>query len=92
MVGEFGIFVGDGSYGLPRNRYSDQTISAFFQDMTTAMEKQGYSWCLGTWDGTYGAVSYYPSVETASYEQVEDHPYYIDRFMFDLVQDLTAES
>lgn len=91
MVGEFGIFVGDGSYGLPTHRYSDETLSAFFRDMVSVMGEKGYGWCLGAWEGTYGPVAYYPAIEGASYEQIGDHAYYKDVFLFDLVQELNGK-
>ena len=88
MVGEFGIFVGDGSYGIPTSRYSDETISSYFRDMAAAMREKGYGWCLGTWEGAYGAVSYCTPISGAVYEQVDNHAYYIDRFMFDLFEEI----
>lgn len=86
MVGEFGIFTSL----MPYNRYTDETLSAYYRDMVSAMTKKGYGWCGGVWDGTYGVVSYYPAVKTAAYEQVGDHSFYIDRAMFDLFQELNG--
>lgn len=90
MIGEFGVFVGDGSHGMPTNRYSDETLSAYFRDMASVMEEKGYGWCLGVWDGVYGPVSYCPAVTDAEYEQVDDHAYYIDRFLFDLIREISG--
>ncbi|MBQ8401028.1 MAG: hypothetical protein IJX14_03770, partial [Clostridia bacterium] len=86
MIGEFGIFTSL----LPYNRYTDETLSAYYRDMVSTMTEKGYGWCGGVWDGTYGAVSYYPAVKTAAYEQVGDHSFYIDRAMFDLFQEING--
>lgn len=86
MIGEFGIF----TTGIPYNRYSDEALYAYYKDMVSAMTEKGYGWCGGVWDGTYGAVSYYPAVKTATYEQVGDHAFYIDKAMFDLFQELNG--
>ena len=86
MIGEFGIF----TTGIPYNRYSDEALYAYYKDMVSAMTEKGYGWCGGVWDGTYGAVSYYPAVKTATYEQVGDYAFYIDKSMFDLFQDLNG--
>lgn len=86
MIGEFGIF----TTLMPYNRYSDETISAYYRDMVNTMAEKGYGWCGGVWDGTYGVVSYYPGIKTASYEQVDDHTFYIDKAMFDLFQELNG--
>ena len=56
--------------------------------MVSAMAEKGYGWSGGVWDGTYGVVSYYPAVKTATYEQVGDYDFYIDKAMFDLFQEL----
>lgn len=86
MIGEFGIF----TTLMPYNRYTDETISAYYRDMVGAMTEKGYGWCGGVWDGTYGVVAYYPGIKTASYEQVGNYDFYIDKAMFDLFQDLNG--
>lgn len=86
MIGEFGIFTD----GIPYNRYSDETLYAYYKDMADAMGEKGYGWCGGVWDGTYGVVSYYPAVKTATYEQVGEYAFYIDRAMFDLFRELNG--
>lgn len=86
MVGEFGIF----TTLMPYNRYADETISTYYRDMVGAMTEKGYGWCGGVWDGTYGVVAYSPGIKTATYEQVGDYDFYIDKAMFDLFQDLNG--
>ena len=86
MIGEFGIF----TTGIPYNRYSDEALYAYYKDMVSAMTEKGYGWCGGVWDGTYGVVAYYPGIRTATYEQVGDYDFYIDKAMFDLFQELNG--
>ena len=86
MIGEFGIF----TTLMPYNRYSDETISAYYRDMVQAMVEKGYGWCSGVWNGSYGIISSYPAIKGADYEQVEDYYFYIDQTMFELFQDING--
>jgi len=86
MIGEFGVF----TTLMPYNRYADETISAYYRDMVSAMTEKGYGWCGGVWHGSYGVVSSYPAIKGAVYEQIGDLAFYIDRAMFDLFQDLNG--
>ncbi len=86
MIGEFGIF----TTFMPYNRYTDETLSAYYRDMVNAMTEKGYGWCGGVWHGSYGVVSSYPAIKDAVYEQVGDYDFYIDKAMFDLFQDLNG--
>ncbi len=86
MIGEFGVF----TTNMPYNRYTDDTLSAYYRDMVSAMSEKGYGWCGGVWHGSYGLVSSYPAIKDADYEQVGEHAFYIDRAMFDLFQELNG--
>lgn len=86
MIGEFGIF----TTLMPYNRYSDETIYAYYKDMIDALEEKGYGWCSGVWHGSYGIISSYPAVRTTSYEQVEDYAFYIDKTMFNWFQEFNG--
>ncbi len=88
MIGEFGIF----TTLMPYNRYADETISAYYRDMVSAMTEKGYGWCGGVWHGSYGVVSSYPAIKGAVYEQIGDLAFYIDKAMFDLFQELNGVS
>ena len=83
MIGEFGIF----TTGMPYNRYSDETMYAYYKDMIDTMEEKGYGWCCGVWHGSYGIISSYPAIKTTTYEQVADHAFYIDQTMFNWFQE-----
>ncbi|MBQ7867061.1 MAG: cellulase family glycosylhydrolase [Clostridia bacterium] len=86
MVGEFGVF----TTGMPYNRYSDETLSAYFRDMVSAMAEKGYGWCTGVWYGSYGVVCGCPAIKGAEYEQVGDYAFYIDKAMFDLFREING--
>lgn len=86
MIGEFGIFTTQ----MPYHRYSDETMYAYYKDMTDTLEEKGYGWCGGVWHGSYGVVSNYPAVKTAAYEQVGDHDLYIDQAMFHWFQEFNG--
>ena len=89
MVGEFGIFVSDVP-GMPSNRYSDETIAAYYKDMVDTMAEKGYGWCSGIWYGSYGIVTGYPAVTNTTYQRINDYPFYIDQTMLALFQQLNG--
>ena len=76
--------------GMPYNRYSDETLSAYFRDMVSAMAEKGYGWCTGVWYGSYGVVCGCPAIKGAEYEQVGDYAFYIDKAMFDLFREING--
>ena len=84
MIGEFGLFTTQ----MPYNRYSDETINAYYQDMVNAMAEKGYGWCAGVWHGSYGVISSYPVIKDSEYQRIGDYAFYIDRTMFDLFQEI----
>ena len=86
MIGEFGIF----GTGITRNRYSDETLYAYYKDMTDTMKEKGYGWCCGVWYGSLGIAIAYPSISSTSYQQVEDYAFYLDQTMMKWFQEFNS--
>lgn len=86
MVGEFGVF---GS-GLTRNRYPDETLYAYFKDMTDTMAEKGYGWCNGGWYGSLGIEVAYPVITNTTYQQIGDHACYIDQTILKWFQEFNS--
>lgn len=86
MIGEFGVF----GTGITSNRYKDETLYAYFKDMTDTMDEKGYGWCCGVWYGSLGVVIDYPSVNSTTYQQVEDYAFYIDQTMMEWFQEFNG--
>ena len=86
MIGEWGIF-GD---GLTRNRYPDETVSAYFLDMGNEMKEKGYGWCYGNYHYPYCFTCCAPAVKNAEYEQIGNHEFYIDIRMRNLFAQIMA--
>ena len=93
MLSDFGITLdpfqaGTDIHVYPRYRYADEPYFAMIRDITSTMEELGYGWCFAHWYGPYGVAFCMPAIQTSTYEQVEDYPYYIDQGMMDLFQEL----
>lgn len=91
MLSDFGIRPINpdaGNEQYPRYRYPDDAYKAMITDITSTMEELGYGWCFATWYGTYGVAFCLPAIEDATYEQVEDYPYYIDQGMFSFFREI----
>ncbi len=86
MIGEWGVFCD----GFPSNRYPDETLYAFYKDMTDTMAENGYGWCNGVWYGSLGIESAYPVITATTYEQVGDHACYIDQTMLKWFQEFNS--
>ena len=74
----------------PRARYADEPYHAMIRDITSTMEELGYGWCFAHWYGPYGVAFCIPAIQTSTYEQVEDYPYYIDQGMMGLFQKING--
>ena len=97
MLSDFGItldqfHVGMDNYVYPRYRYADDAYYAMIRDITSTMEEKGYGWCFAHWYGSYGVAFCIPVIQTSTYEQVEDYPYYIDQGMFGLFREINGVS
>ena len=97
MLSDFGVtlnpfLVGMDNYVYPRSRYADEPYFAMIRDITSTMEERGYGWCFAHWYGPYGVAFCIPAIQTSTYEQVEDYPYYIDQGMFGLFQGINGVS
>lgn len=90
-VNPFGIGTMD-SYVYPRFRYADEPYFAMIRDITSTLEERGYGWCFAHWYGPYGVAFCLPAIQTSTYEQVGDYPYYIDQGMFSLFQEINKVS
>lgn len=91
MLGNFGVS-NNGGWWVPidRVRYADEPYFAMIEDITSAVEELGYGWCFNRWYGPYGVAFSIPAIQTSTYEQVEDYPYYIDQGMLGLFQKLNG--
>ena len=80
MVGDFGVYLGNpgGDREWPVNRYPDEAYKAMIVDVLSAIESRGYGWCFAKWYGYFGIANGWPAYENATYQQLEDYPYYID--------------
>lgn len=95
MLSDFGVTfdqfqVGSDNMVYPRCRFSDEAYFAMIRDITSTMEELGYGWCFAHWYGPYGVAFCIPVIQTSTYKQVEDYPYYIDQGMLSLFQELNA--
>lgn len=91
MLGDFGVLSGGKWwFTLDRVRYADEPYFAMIEDITSAVEELGYGWCFNRWYGPYGVAFCIPAIEASTYEQVDDHPYYIDQGMMDLFQSING--
>lgn len=86
MVGEWGIF----GNGLTRNRYPDETIQAFLNDMADTLAEKGYGWCYGNFHYPYSIACFAPAVETGDYVKVEGTPLYIEQKMMGWFQEING--
>ena len=97
MLGDFGVTLSPYSAvsdacAYPRFRYPDEPYFAMIRDITSTMEELGYGWCFAHWYGPYGVAFCIPAIQTSTYEQVEDYPYYIDQGMFSLFREINGVS
>ena len=91
MLGNFGVSsFGDWWMALDRVRYADEPYFAMIEDITSSVEELGYGWCFNRWYGPYGVAFCLPAIQTSTYEQVEDYPYYIDQGMMGLFQSING--
>lgn len=96
MLSEFGVTVNpftDGTmdnYVYPRFRYADEPYFDMIEDITSTMEELGYGWCFAHWYGPYGVAFCIPAIQTSTYVQVEDYPYYIDQGMMGLFREING--
>lgn len=83
MVGDFGVYLeGSGEEReWPAVRYPDEAYKAMIVDVLSTIESRGYGWCFARWYGYFGIANGWPAYENAVYQQVDDHPYYIDTAM-----------
>lgn len=84
MVSDWGPRMSYGSQTVFTQRFSDETMQAYLEDMTNTMAQRGYGWCYTNWHGFAGIACAYPLVETAAYTKVEGRPLYIDENMTNL--------
>lgn len=98
MLGDFGVTINPFTVGVmdgyvyPRFRYPDAAYFAMITDITSTMDELGYGWCFAHWYGPYGVAFCIPAIQTSTYEQVEDYPYYIDQGMFGLFREINGVS
>lgn len=91
MLGNFGVSsLGDWWKSFDRVRYADEPYFAMIEDITSSVEELGYGWCFARWYGPYGVAFCLPAIQTSTYEQAEDYPYYIDQGMLGLFQKLNG--
>lgn len=91
MLGDFGVSSGGNWwFTLDRVRYADEPYFAMIEDITSAVEELGYGWCFNRWYGPYGVAFCLPAIQTSTYEQVADYPYYIDQGMMDLFREING--
>lgn len=95
MLSDFGVTLSpysavDDACAYPRFRYPDEPYFAMIRDITSTMEAYGYGWCFAHWYGPYGVAFCIPAIQTSTYEQVEEYPYYIDRGMMDLFREING--
>lgn len=74
----------------PTYRYPDEAYRAMIEDITSAIEEKGYGWCFANWFGYFGITDCAPVYENATYEQVEDYPFYIDTAMYGWFQEING--
>ncbi len=92
MVGDFGVNMAISGLDRewPTARYSDEAYKAMIVDVLSAVESRGYGWCFAKWYGYFGIANGWPAYENASYEQVEDYPYYIDTAMLSWFKEING--
>lgn len=94
MLSDFGVAIhqnyGNRAMGIYRLRYADEPYFAMLTDITSTIEELGYGWCFARWYGPYGVAFCKEVVKTSTYQQVEDHPYYLDAGMLDLFRSLNS--
>lgn len=83
MVGDFGVNLENAGADRqwPARRYPDEAYKAMIGDVVSAMESRSYGWCFAHWYGYFGIANGWPAFENATYQQLEDYPYYIDTAM-----------
>ena len=97
MLSDFGVTISpysalEDACVFPRFRYPDEPYFTMIEDITSTMEELGYGWCFAHWYGPYGVAFCIPAIQTSTYEQVEDYPYYIDQGMFGLFREINGVS
>lgn len=97
MLSDFGVTLSpfsmiEDACAFPRFRYADEPYFAMIRDITSTMEELGYGWCFAHWYGPYGVAFCLPAIQTSTYRQVEDYPYYIDQGMMALFQEINGLS
>lgn len=94
MVGEFGVHLGNpgGDREWPVARYPDEAYKAMITDVLSSVESLGYGWCFARWYGYFGIANGWPAYENATYQQLEDYPYYIDTAMLSWFREINGVS
>ena len=92
MVGDFGVYLEGpgGDREWPTVRYPDEAYKAMIVDVLSAIESRGYGWCFAKWYGYFGIANGWPAYENATYQQLEDYPYYIDTAMRSWFQEING--
>jgi len=91
MLSDFGVTVDEKDHiARSRLRYADEPYFAMIEDITSTMEEMGYGWCFAHWYSPYGVAFCIPAIQSSTYEQVEDYPYYIDQGMMGLFQTING--
>lgn len=90
MVSSWGLRMSYGSQTVFEQRFPDETMQAYLEDMTQTMADRGYGWCYGNWHGFAGIACAYPLVKTATYTKVEGRPLYIDENMTSLFRQVNG--
>jgi hypothetical protein len=87
MVGEWGIF-GTPPGQLLSKTYNRDVVYAFYKDVITTFEEQGFGWCLGNgWIGEYGIVTPYPALAQCNYIPLDHSNYYVETGMLAFYQE-----
>lgn len=74
----------------PTYRYPNEGYRAMIEDITSAITEKGYGWCFANWFGYFGITESAPVYDNATYEQVEDYPFYIDTAMYSWFQEING--
>lgn len=92
MVGEFGVNLeSPGSdREWPDKRYPDEAYKAMIEDVLSSIESRGHGWCFAHWYGYFGIANGWPAYENATYQQLEDYPYYIDTAMLSWFREING--
>ena len=75
-----------------RERFTDDMLQSYLQDLSGTLADRGYGWCYGNWFGFAGFGAAYPAINSTTYTKITNAPLYVDDETFAWLQEINGVS